>query len=139
VSVSAFEVLMARYALALAADGLPVERHLVDAPWSAADCPRLALRRGKADQVAAEFPDRVDWVLPVFVHGLVAGANWETTADALHMRANALIQADPVLAAAGVQCVEVAFMARGGDARIGEFVAKYTCGVLTNLLLEPIQ
>lgn len=137
-TASAFELLIERYRVALSADGLPVERHLTDAPWTADDCPRLAIRRGKADQVAAAYMDRNDWTLPVYVHGLVAGESWETAADALHMRANALIQADAVLAAAGAQCVEVAFMARGGDKKIGEFVAKYSCGVLTNLKLEPI-
>lgn len=107
-----------------------VERGRLDSP-AATDTPALNILRrdgafeplgAGADAHGAEFA----------VEHWVSGADWETTADALHMQAHAVLVADAPLAqlVRSLRCVSTDMQAVAGEVQVGRLLAIYRAQTL---------
>lgn len=125
-AATAFESLLQRIAAVLAGAGTRVVRHHAGDEWPAQQCPLVFVRRGPTSRQNALLHGLSDHELMVFVHCVVAGDDWETTADALHQAVHVALTTDPELAAVGLDVVSTEARGSAGEITVGELVAAYT-------------
>lgn len=135
-AASVFELILARVKTVLAAGGTAagtrVYRTRADA-FSLAELPAISLRRiGTDSEIAGN--DVEGHSLSFGVACLASGATWETTADALHMAAHALLLADATLDGygEGLRCVRTEVMADSAEQQAGHVEAVYQMQVFVN-------
>lgn len=131
---SVAEQILARAAAALTAGALTastIDRGN-EAPYSAADLPKININRGKAETSAHS--QNIDRTLLNFeVEHYDAGAAWETLVDVLHMAAHAVIANDAQLAALGrgLRCTGTELLGGSAEYVSGKLVARYQIQFLT--------
>lgn len=134
---SANEVLQARvhsvllYASTAAADR--VYRGRPDA-FASDEVPAVNVRRSSAQHSA--FGSNVDQAVMEFELDLqVRGAEWETSADALHMQCHQALNADVPLRALckGLRCIRTEPHAEPGDQTLGRITATYQTQALVRV------
>lgn len=124
-AASLIEQILARAAAALVGSATTVARGRQDA-FAPEEHPVLNLCRGNSPaKIAGERSDdiTVSWE----VHCHVRGADWETTADALHMAAHAVLMQDATLATLGhrLRCIETDAQADAAEQTAGKLIARY--------------
>lgn len=135
-AASVFELILARVKTVLAAGGTAagtrVYRTRADA-FSLAELPAISVRRiGTDSEIAGN--DIEGHSLSFGVACLASGSTWETTADALHMAAHALLLADATLDGygEGLRCVSTDSRADSAEQPAGHVEAVYQMQVFVN-------
>jgi len=127
-SASVFELIIARVAsvlLSATAAGVRVYRAR-DAAFGADEVPAINIRRADTGgDVVGTNGERHLLSFTLACHA--AGATWETTADALHMQAHALLLADTALAGKGrgLRCTATDLQDDSADQPAGRLTARY--------------
>jgi hypothetical protein len=125
VSASVVEALLARVAQVLTTVGLSVHRGRADG-YDIAELPVVALVR--QDASAEPSAAGMDVLRPGFdLHCITHGADWETTADAIHMQAHAALFADATLSGLckGLRCTSTSTQPDEGGDTVGRVTASY--------------
>lgn len=133
---STIEAYLARAFAVLQSAGtaaITVARGRPDA-FDAAELPAISLRRGNTQH--QPYGTAVDQtVLEIELDHHVRGADWETTADSLHMQAHAALQSDATLKALGkgLRCIRSEASADTGDQTLGRITATYQVHTVVRL------
>ncbi|MBC2731380.1 hypothetical protein [Thiobacillus sp.] len=133
---SLFETILARVAtllLSATAAGSNVFRGRDDA-FDASELPAINIRRGTIPGDSASIHTTAQYQMGFSVFFYAAGAAWETTADALHMQAHALLLADATLAGYGfnLACISTAAEDGSEDGNYGRLEASYEMSVFVS-------
>ena len=132
-AATGIETVLAAAATAIAGAGHTVRRHFAGAEFTAADCPMVLLRRGPTATREGAPLSRLHQEVTFFAHCVVAGASWETTADALHQSVHAALVANATLSSAGIDLRATEAVAAAAADTVGEVVAQY---VVTTTVAE---
>lgn len=120
-----FETLAQAAVAALTAAGITATRQQADDAWRPEDCPRVVVRRGPTQRDPSSPLGREYHEIQLSVHCLVAAADWETAADALHAAAHAALLASPALTGRAIELRGTTPAADSGADTVGELIAVY--------------
>lgn len=118
------ESMLAAVQARLVAAGLNAERGRVDG-FALSELPAIAVRRAETT-LSAFGPGVQDQQASFELDCHTAGADWETTADALHMAAHQALISAGVSGLAELTCERTTPQAESGDAVHGRITATYT-------------